>query len=109
MPIYDFECGVCGYINTLIRPIKERNDLVLCEKCGCVAHRIFLPSSIKFAEQKGYYSDTMGCHPDQVADEKLRHPSWKFNKKGQLWINNLADQRKKAKVLGMQCLDDICG
>lgn len=62
--------------------------------------------TMKTATQSGFWSNTMGVHPNQVAGEMKRHPDWKFNKAGQLWINNLKDQRQKVKALGMINYDD---
>ena len=51
----------------------------------------------------GFFSSAMGVHPNQIADE-LKNPNrkeWKFDKEGRLWIENWADQKRKAKELGM--------
>lgn len=65
----------------------------------------FIPQDYKpkkqYRKSDGFFSSAMGVHPNQVADELTRHPNWKFNNEGQLWIENWSDQKKKAKALGM--------
>lgn len=40
MPLYEYECNVCGFVTEEIRRMKERNKAIACKKCGCAAERI---------------------------------------------------------------------
>lgn len=104
--LYPYKCGVCGNKQDEFRIVDKRDDLLLCEECGSVCHRIY-DFTRKNAETQGYYSRTMGVHPAQVAEEKELHPDWKFHPDGRLWVESLQEQRKKAKALGMVSFDDI--
>ena len=66
----------------------------------------FIPQDFKskkrFRKSTGFWSSSMGVGPDQVADELTRHPDWRFDSEGKLWVENYADQKKKAKELGFE-------
>lgn len=40
IPLYEYECGVCSHITSDLREIKDRNNIAICKKCGCVARHI---------------------------------------------------------------------
>lgn len=40
MPIYEYKCLECGTITEALRPIKSRDVVTNCGKCGAAADRI---------------------------------------------------------------------
>lgn len=43
MPIYEFECRVCGQHEDFTLKIENRNDVQDCWKCGGPMHHIITP------------------------------------------------------------------
>ena len=108
---YTFKCWECS--NEFSLSDTEYLSSAKCPKCGCGCSWISITYGNRHrgrqAEPSGYYSNTMGVHPDQVAEERKLHPNWKFHDDGRLWVDNLQDQRKKVKALGMVNRDDNIG
>jgi len=50
MPSYEYECIKCGKVTTFLRPIKNRNDSLICQ-CGAGTKRIL--SSFSTITSKG--------------------------------------------------------
>ena len=111
MPFYCFECPGCRKKEELIRSIGDRNTVILCNVCSFVMVRDFSAEhgAKTFAEAGSFWSDTMGCAPEQVADERKRHPDWTFSDDGQVLVEGLKDQRKKCRDLEMVNFDDNIG
>lgn len=108
MPLYSYKCGVCSHKQDELRTIAKRNDLVLCEKCGSVCNRNFDHCrTITRTKSRGYWSNTMGVHPEQVAEERQLHPNWTYHNNGRLWVENRQDQKRKVAELGMTNFDEI--
>jgi|WetSurMetagenome_2_1015567.scaffolds.fasta_scaffold633986_1 putative FmdB family regulatory protein len=40
MPVYEYMCLECGTITEVVRPIKSRNDVTNCNRCGAATERI---------------------------------------------------------------------
>lgn len=40
MPFYEYKCIECGNITEVLRPIKSRDDVMDCAKCGAATQRI---------------------------------------------------------------------
>jgi putative FmdB family regulatory protein len=40
MPFYEYKCLECSAITVVLRPIKSRDDLTDCGKCGAATERI---------------------------------------------------------------------
>jgi len=40
MPFYEYKCMECGAVTEVLRPIKSRDDVTYCNRCGAAAERI---------------------------------------------------------------------
>ena len=40
MPSYEYRCLECGAITEILRPIKSRDDVTNCGRCGAATERI---------------------------------------------------------------------
>lgn len=40
MPVYEYMCLECGAITEVLRPIKSRDDVTNCGRCGATTERI---------------------------------------------------------------------
>ena len=73
MPLHDFKCTKCDYVQEEIVPAKTRQTV--CEHCGEVSKKVFLKSAVPFKtivptypgckRQKAGYVHTI--HADQKA------------------------------------------
>lgn len=46
MPFYEYKCMKCKYITEELRPIKFRDEVILCKKCGEITERIISKFSV---------------------------------------------------------------
>jgi len=54
MPLYDYKCKVCGFINNVRHPM-DLSPLVSCNKCGQETFRMISGSAVIF-KGNGFYS-----------------------------------------------------
>ena len=40
MPFYEYKCMECGTVTEVLRPIKSRDDVTYCYRCGAATERI---------------------------------------------------------------------
>lgn len=55
MPTYQYTCIECDLSKDLVRSVEERDDVVICEKCGYNMSRSFATPQIQF-KGSGFYS-----------------------------------------------------
>jgi putative FmdB family regulatory protein len=55
MPTYQYTCIECDISKDLARSVDERDDAVICEKCGYTMSRSFTTPQIQF-KGSGFYS-----------------------------------------------------
>ncbi len=60
MPFYEYKCRDCGTVTEVLRPIKSRDDVARCYRCGAATERIMS----KF----NTISPTMAQNPRRVFD-----------------------------------------
>jgi putative FmdB family regulatory protein len=68
MPVYDFECDECGFIEERVLPISECNRDWQCS-CGGVLHRIMTLSGVNIANQDAEWIRTIAAVVDKDGDE----------------------------------------
>lgn len=64
MPLYEFECA-CGYRQSELRRIAERNVLLLCPRCCLAMKRVISTPNIVTDTNFGYtgkYDSRLGTH-----------------------------------------------
>ncbi len=60
MPMYEYECDKCSQAVELLRPVKERDEPVVCETPEChgrVIKRKLSPSVFKFRGSGAHATD----------------------------------------------------
>jgi len=65
MPLYDFECEICGSIFESVEKIGA--DYTICN-CGRLAHKIF--SGTRFVTFKPYIETNLGDKPVEIKSKK---------------------------------------
>lgn len=55
MPTYQYTCIECDLSKDLVRNVEDRDDVVICEKCGYNMGRSFAAPQIQF-KGSGFYS-----------------------------------------------------
>ena len=53
MPIYEFECQECAHIAEILMAASERNNSILCERCGGKTDRIISAPSTPIIKSGG--------------------------------------------------------
>jgi hypothetical protein len=107
MPRYFYKCSECQKKEERVidPPLENTWQQFPCD-CGhgfLNCYKVAYSSDkTRIAEPAGFWSMSLGVHPDQVESEKKLHPSWQFNERGDLWIDGYKDQTKKAKTLGFE-------
>lgn len=52
MPLYEYVCDTCQAVVEVIRPVEDRNDEMLCEKCLVEMRKVInAPNAIIFPFQ----------------------------------------------------------
>ena len=64
MPLYDFGCEECGYIEEILVPSSGSSEIVLtCPECEKEAMKRQVSLSSFKLEGEGWYKDGYGLHP----------------------------------------------
>jgi putative FmdB family regulatory protein len=66
MPIYEYECEVCGHITEVLRRADERNESILCEECEGATERIMSRVSAPHMKGQAVKGETIGDLLDQA-------------------------------------------
>ena len=51
MPLYEYRCGACGEVTTVMASVSASNDAVNCELCGAETHRIVSRPSVHLSSR----------------------------------------------------------
>ena len=68
MPMYEYQCPICGYIKEELKDIVQRDDEIKCPRCGTKMKRIISKSNIKFIGD-GWYVNEKKNIPEKMADK----------------------------------------
>ncbi len=122
MPRYVYKCPSCGEQATEFRPVARRNRRrPVCRNCLGTdkegnTYAIAMDRDIKtelsslgpdFSKKyaKECVDDTMGVHPNQVAEHRRRHPNIRLNEEGSILIGSPAERLSVVKELGKALCD----
>lgn len=104
MPLYQQECTnkKCGHTFDDYRTMSKFDQNPRCPVCFGNTKRIVPTSvaSMNHEYDKPVYSNSMGVHPDQVAERRRRFPGIPHTNDGRVIIRNQAELRKFSKELG---------
>ena len=74
MPLYEYECDVCGHRFEKIQKFSDPRETV-CPKCGGVIHKLMSSPAIQFKGSGFYITDY--AKKDYVSASKADHESGK--------------------------------
>ena len=102
MPVYCFVCPKCQASAEHIRTMEHRNDPLRCP-CGTLMKRDIRRERCASTDQeylKPVLSESVGCHPDQVAEHRRTHPDIPITDQGQVVFTSHNQRKRVLKRLG---------
>ena len=69
MPVYEYRCGQCGQITTVVVSVSELEKSVPCEQCAAMAARIISRPSVHLS--KASKLDRLDPKYDKMVDRAM--------------------------------------
>ncbi len=106
---FNYICRECKNIDSVLRDLGEEDIDPVCCGASMFLKQIVVSGENRIRQNRvnSFWSNTMGCSPEQVDEERKLHPDWNFHDDGRVLIEGLQDQRNKCKALGMTNFDDV--